>query len=74
MAGINQSLMLSLSMVVIASMIAVGGRGQMVPGHRAPGHGAGHVGGLGIVLLAITPDRVTRPWARHAVARARKAK
>ena len=30
MAGINQALMLSLSMVVIASMIAVGGLGQMV--------------------------------------------
>ena len=61
MAGINQSLMLSLSMVVIASMIAVGGLGQMVlRGIGRLDMGLATVGGLGIVLLAITRDRITQ--------------
>ncbi|AVO41996.1 glycine betaine/L-proline ABC transporter permease ProW [Simplicispira suum] len=61
MAGINQSLMLSLSMVVIASMIAVGGLGQMVlRGIGRLDMGLATVGGLGIVLLAITLDRITQ--------------
>lgn len=61
MAGINQSLMLSLSMVVIASMIAVGGLGQMVlRGIGRLDMGLATMGGLGIVLLAITLDRLTQ--------------
>ena len=61
MAGVNQSLMLSLSMVVIASMIAVGGLGQMVlRGIGRLDMGLATVGGLGIVLLAITLDRFTQ--------------
>ena len=61
MAGINQSLMLSLSMVVIASMIAVGGLGQMVlRGIGRLDMGLATVGGLGIVLLAIMLDRLTQ--------------
>ena len=61
MAGINQTLMLALSMVVIASMIAVGGLGQMVL--RGIGRldiGLAAIGGLGIVLLAIILDRLTQ--------------
>jgi len=61
MAGINQSLMLSLSMVVIASMIAVGGLGQMVlRGIGRLDMGLATVGGLGIVLMAIVLDRITQ--------------
>ena len=61
MAGINQALMLSLSMVVIASMIAVGGLGQMVlRGIGRLDMGLATVGGVGIVLLAITLDRITQ--------------
>ncbi|XAH21895.1 glycine betaine/L-proline ABC transporter permease ProW [Xylophilus sp. GW821-FHT01B05] len=61
MAGVNQSLMLSLSMVVIASMIAVGGLGQMVlRGIGRLDMGLATLGGLGIVLLAITLDRFTQ--------------
>jgi glycine betaine/proline transport system permease protein len=61
MAGINQALMLSLSMVVIASMIAVGGLGQMVlRGIGRLDMGMATVGGLGIVLLAIALDRITQ--------------
>lgn len=61
MAGVNQTLMLALSMVVIASMIAVGGLGQMVL--RGIGRldvGLAAVGGLGIVLLAVVLDRLTQ--------------
>jgi len=65
MAGINQTLMLSLSMVVIASMIAVGGLGQMVL--RGIGRldiGLAAVGGLGIVILAIVLDRLTQQMGK----------
>lgn len=61
MAGVNQTLMLSLSMVVIASMIAVGGLGQMVlRGIGRLDMGLAAVGGLGIVILAILLDRITQ--------------
>lgn len=61
MAGVNQTLMLALSMVVIASMIAVGGLGQMVlRGIGRLDMGLATVGGLGIVLLAIILDRMTQ--------------
>lgn len=65
MAGINQSLMLSLSMVVIASMIAVGGLGLMVlRGIGRLDMGLATVGGLGIVILAIVLDRLTQTMGR----------
>ncbi len=61
MAGVNQTLMLSLSMVVIASMIAVGGLGQMVlRGIGRLDMGLAAVGGVGIVILAILLDRITQ--------------
>jgi glycine betaine/proline transport system permease protein len=65
MAGLNQTLMMSLSMVVIASMIAVGGLGQMVlRGIGRLDMGLATVGGLGIVLLAIAIDRLTQALSR----------
>lgn len=61
MAGINQTLMLCLSMVVIASMIAVGGLGQMVlRGIGRLDMGLATIGGLSIVILAIILDRITQ--------------
>ncbi|KAA6184016.1 glycine betaine/L-proline ABC transporter permease ProW [Thiohalocapsa marina] len=61
MAGVNQTLMLALSMVVIASMIAVGGLGQMVlRGIGRLDMGLATIGGIGIVLLAIILDRMTQ--------------
>lgn len=61
MAGVNQTLMLSLSMVVIASMISVGGLGLMVlQGIGRLDIGLATVGGLGIVILAIILDRMTQ--------------
>lgn len=66
MAGVNQTLMLSLSMVVIASMIAVGGLGQMVlRGIGRLDMGLATVGGLGIVLMAIVLDRMTQAMGQQ---------
>jgi glycine betaine/proline transport system permease protein len=66
MAGINQNLMLSLSMVVIASMIAVGGLGQMVlRGIGRLDMGLAAIGGLAIVLLAIMLDRITQSMGQQ---------
>ena len=67
LAGVNQTLMLSLSMVVIASMISVGGLGLMVL--RGIGRldiGLATVGGVGIVILAIILDRMTQALGRDA--------
>ena len=61
MAGVNQTLMLSLSMVVIASIIGAPGLGQLVRrGINALDFGAGALGGVGLVLLAIVLDRMTQ--------------
>lgn len=63
MAGVNQTLMLALSMVVIASMIAVGGLGQMVlRGIGRLDMGLATIGGVGIVILAIILDRMTQAF------------
>jgi len=61
LAGVNQAIMLALSMVVIASLIAVEGLGQMV--NRGIGRldvGLAAVGGIGIVLMAVVLDRLTQ--------------
>ncbi|HCH49349.1 TPA: glycine betaine/L-proline ABC transporter permease ProW [Escherichia coli] len=66
MAGVNQTLMLALSMVVIASMIAVGGLGQMVlRGIGRLDMGLAAVGGAGIVILAIILDRLTQSLGQN---------
>ncbi len=73
MAGVNQTIMLSLSMVVIASMIAVKGLGNEVL--RAMGRldaGKAIVGGLGIVILAIVLDRITQGVAQSGRKRGRR--
>lgn len=70
MAGVNQTLMLALSMVVIASMIAVGGLGQMVlRGIGRLDMGLATVGGVGIVILAIILDRLTQSIGRDSRSR-----
>ncbi len=61
MAGVNQSIMLSLSMVVIASMVGAPGLGEEV--YRAVTQlktGVGFEAGLSIVIVAIILDRVTQ--------------
>ena len=61
MAGINQTLMLALSMVVIAALIGAGGLGLTV--YVALGRldiGSAVIGGTAIVILAIILDRITQ--------------
>ena len=58
LAGLNQTVLLSLSMAVVASMISVAGLGRLVlEGIGRLDFGAATVGGFGIVLTAITVDR-----------------
>jgi glycine betaine/proline transport system permease protein len=67
MAGVNQTLMLALSMVVIASMIGAGGLGNTVlTGIQRLNVGLGFEGGLGVVLLAILLDRITQSFGRRS--------
>ncbi|MBB1362969.1 MULTISPECIES: proline/glycine betaine ABC transporter permease [unclassified Shewanella] len=64
MAGLNQTIMMSLSMVVIAAMIGAGGLGApVVLGLNTLDIGLATVGGLAIVLLAIILDRITQSMA-----------
>ncbi|MFJ6631520.1 ABC transporter permease/substrate binding protein [Streptomyces sp. NPDC091376] len=79
MAGINQVIMLGLSMVVIAGMVGGGGLGGAV--YRAIGNvdiGLGFEAGISIVILAMYLDRMTgalgrqvSPLGRRALARAK---
>lgn len=61
MAGLNQTLMLALSMVVIAALIGAGGLGLVVnTGLGRLDVGQATAGGVGIVILAIVLDRITQ--------------
>lgn len=61
MAGINQTVMLTLSMVVIASMIGAPGLGgNVLTALQRADVGEGFVSGLAIVILAVIVDRLTQ--------------
>ncbi|MFC4023562.1 ABC transporter permease [Oceanobacillus longus] len=61
MAGVNQTIMLALSMAVVASMIGAPGLGSTVlTGISQVNVGLGLTGGLAIVVLAILLDRITQ--------------
>ncbi|WP_298437684.1 proline/glycine betaine ABC transporter permease [uncultured Jannaschia sp.] len=61
MAGVNQTIMMSLAMVVIASLVSAPGLGVLVlRGIRNLELGVGLVAGLGIVLLAVMLDRASK--------------
>ncbi|MFB6099181.1 MAG: ABC transporter permease [Salinibacter sp.] len=67
LAGVNQTVMLALSMVVIAALIGASGLGQpVVAGLQQLQIGKGFEGGLGIVILAIFLDRVTQAAGEKA--------
>ena len=70
MAGINQTIMMALAMVVIASMIGAKGLGiEVLNGIARLEVGRGFLGGLGIVIMAIIIDRITQGLARGRRAR-----
>lgn len=61
LAGLNQTIMLSLSMVVISSMIGSGGLGDVVlRGITQMRIGVGFEGGIAVVILAMILDRITQ--------------
>ena len=73
MAGVNQTIMMALSMVVVASMISVTGLGQMVlRGIGRLDMGLATVGGMGIVFLAIVIDRISQSFGTSARDRGHK--
>lgn len=64
LTGVNQTIMLSLSMVVIAAMISAGGLGEVVlRGITQLKIGLGFEGGIAVVILAIVLDRITQGLA-----------
>ncbi|ACV61436.1 binding-protein-dependent transport systems inner membrane component [Desulfofarcimen acetoxidans DSM 771] len=65
MAGVNQCILLALSMVVIAAMIGAGGLGSVVlRGIQRLQVGVGFEGGLAIVIIAIILDRITQSLSK----------
>jgi len=65
MAGLNQTLMMALSMVVIAALIGAGGLGNpVVQGLNTLEIGLATIGGLSIVLLAMVLDRITQGFGK----------
>ena len=66
MAGINQTTMMALSMVVIASMIGARGLGyEVLLGINRLEVGRGLLAGLGIVILAVLFDRITQSYGKR---------
>ncbi|MCY0872427.1 ABC transporter permease [Acidithiobacillus caldus] len=66
MAGVNQSIMLGLSMVVIASMIGAGGLGnEVLQGITQLDVGKSFIGGISVVILAIIIDRLTQAFGQQ---------
>lgn len=66
MAGLNQTIMMALSMVVIAALIGAGGLGSpVILGLNTLDIGRAVTGGLGIVLMAIVLDRITQSMAQR---------
>ena len=67
MVGVNQVIMLTLNMVIIASMIGAGGLGfDVLAALRRLDIGAGFEAGIAIVVLAIAVDRLSQAFAERA--------
>ncbi len=66
LAGLNQTIMMALSMVVIAALIGAGGLGSpVILGLNTLDIGRAVTGGFGIVLIAIVLDRITQSMAQR---------
>jgi glycine betaine/proline transport system permease protein len=66
MAGVNQTTMMALAMVVIASMIGARGLGeQVLLGIQRLDVGQGTEAGVAIVALAIVLDRITQAYGKR---------
>jgi glycine betaine/proline transport system permease protein len=67
MAGINQTVMMALAMVVLASLIGTRGLGEFVlEGINNLNIGKGLQGGVAIVMLTIVIDRITQAYGMDA--------
>lgn len=65
LAGVNQTMMMALSMVVISAMIAAGGLGEVVlKGITQLKIGLGFEGGIAVVILAVILDRITQSFGQ----------
>ena len=65
MAGVNQTIMMALAMVVVAALVGAGGLGaEVYAGIQQLEFGRGLMGGLAIVVLAVILDRVTQGMAK----------
>ncbi|WP_110399143.1 ABC transporter permease [Sphaerotilus hippei] len=70
MAGVNQTIMMALSMVIIASMVGAGGLGNdVLASIQRLDIGLGFESGLAVVLLAIILDRLTESFGTVKVER-----
>jgi glycine betaine/proline transport system permease protein len=68
MGGINQTIMMALSMVIVTSMVGAGGLGgEVLSSIQQLDVGLGFESGLCVVLLAIILDRITQSFGRRAV-------
>ena len=75
MAGVNQTIMLALSMVVVASMIGARGLGeQVLNGIQSLDVGQGLEAGIGIVILAVVLDRITQGFGARGAGAATRGK
>ncbi len=70
MAGVNQTIMMALSMVIIASMVGAGGLGNdVLASIQRLDIGLGFESGMAVVLLAIILDRFTESFGTKQTAR-----
>lgn len=75
MAGINQTIMMALSMVIIASMVGAGGLGNdVLASIQRLDIGLGFESGLAVVLLAIMLDRITETFGGRPARRSLRSR
>lgn len=73
MTGVNQTIMMALSMVIIASMVGAGGLGnEVLASIQRLDIGLGFESGLAVVLLAIILDRITETFGTPVAARRKR--